>query len=303
MNLYRRGLLTDDMKDEPLFAEHLDKTIIANDIGRYFVRKVENIRNEIDATPISQSDRDLVPPDKPVVDTNVILRSFRNLSEQDIYDLIQKSAKKSCVLDPLPTTLVCDSLDVLLPVITKLVNTSVFTAQFPTEWKQAIVNPLLKKGAKYMTHQNLRPISNLPFVSKITERAVFDQVYSQMTDNELFPVLQSAYRKGHSTETALVIAVNDILSNMNKQHASILVLLDLSAALDAVDHAILLRGLETSFGFTDAALAWFSSYLSGRSQCVSINGQTSDCYPLPFGVPQGSCLGPLLFIAYASKLA
>ena len=95
INLYRRGLLTDDMKDEPLFAEHLDKTIIANDIGRYFVRKVENIRNEIDATPISQSDRhDLVPPAKPVVDTNVILRSFRNLSEQDIYDLIQKSAKK-----------------------------------------------------------------------------------------------------------------------------------------------------------------------------------------------------------------
>ena len=85
INLYRRGLLTDDMKDEPLFAEHLDKTIIANDIGRYFVRKVENIRNEIDATPISQSDRhNLVPPAKPVVDTNVILRSFQNLSEQDI---------------------------------------------------------------------------------------------------------------------------------------------------------------------------------------------------------------------------
>ena len=147
MNLYRRGLLTDDMKDEPLFPEHLDKTIITNDIGRYFVRKVENIRNEIDATPISQSDCDLVPPDKPVVDTNVILRSFRNLSEQDIYDLIQKSAKKSCVLDPLPTTLVCDSLDVLLPVITKLVNTSLSTAHFPTEWKQAIVSPLLKKGA------------------------------------------------------------------------------------------------------------------------------------------------------------
>ena len=78
------------IKDESLFAEHLDKTIIANDIGRYFVRKVENIRNEIDATPISQSDRDLVPPDKPVVDSNVILRSFRNLSEQGIYHLIQK---------------------------------------------------------------------------------------------------------------------------------------------------------------------------------------------------------------------
>ena len=126
------------------------------------------------------------------MDANVIRRSFRNLSEQDIYDLIQKSAKKSCVLDPLPTTLVCDSLDVLLPVITKLVNTSRTTTHFPTEWKQAIVSPLLKKGVQDVTHKNLRPIRNLQFVSKITERAVFDQVYSHMTDNEVFPVLQSA---------------------------------------------------------------------------------------------------------------
>ena len=90
--------------------------------------------------------------------------------------------------------------------------------------------------------------------------------------------------------------------NNNKQHVSILVLLDLSAAFDTVDHAILLIRLETSFGITDATLAWFSSYLSGRSQRVSVNGERSDCCPLPFGVPQGSCLRPLLFSAYASKL-
>ena len=290
------------MKKDELFAEHLDKTVVANDIGRYFVRKVESIRSEIEAKPISQSERDLVPPDKPVVNKNAKLRSFRKLSEQEIYDLIQKSAKKSCALDPLPTTLVCDSLEVLLPVITKLVNASLTTAHFPTEWKEAIVNPLLKKSAKEVTNKNLRPVCNLQFVSKITERAVFDQVYSHITDNELFPMLQSAYRKGHSTETALLRVVNDILSSMNKQHVSILVLLDLSAAFDTVDHAILLRRLETSFGITDAALAWFSSYLSGRSQRVSVDGERSDSYPLPYGVPQGSCLGPLLFSTYASKL-
>ena len=141
-----------------------------------------------------------------------------------------------------------------------------------------IENPQLKIGAKDVAHKNLRPISNLQFVSKITERAVFDQVYSHMTDNELFPVLQSAYRKGHSTETALLKVVNDILSNMNKQPVSILVLPDLSAAFDTVDYAILLRRLEASFGITDAALAWFSSYLSERSQRVSVNGERSDCH-------------------------
>ena len=114
------------------------------------------------------------------------------------------------------STLVCDSLDVLLPVITKLVNTTLNTAHFPTEWKQVIVNPLLKNGAKDVTHKNLRSISNLQFVPKITERAIFDQVYSHMTDNELFPVLQSVYLKEHSTETALLRVLNDILFIMNK---------------------------------------------------------------------------------------
>ena len=92
-----------------------------------------------------------------------------------------------------------------------------------------------------------------------------------MTDKELFPVLQSAYREGHSTETALLRVVNDVLSNINKQHVPILMLLDLSAASDAVGHAILLRRLEISFGITDAALALLSSYLSERSQRVSVN--------------------------------
>ena len=84
--------------------------------------------------------------------------------------------------------LVSDSLDVLLPVITKMVNAPLSIAHFPSEWKEAIVNPLLKKGAKDFAYKNLRPLSNLLFVSKITERAVFDQLYTRVTDKELFPV-------------------------------------------------------------------------------------------------------------------
>ena len=187
-------------------------------------------------------------------------------------ELIKASAKKSCVLDPFPTNVVCDSLDVLLLVITNMVNTSLSTGYFPDNWKEAIVNPLFKKGTIDFAYKNLRPVSNLQFVSKITERAAFDQVFAHVMNNELFPELQSAYRKSHSTETALVKIVNDILLDMNRQHVSLLVLLDLSAAFDTVDHTILLRRLETSFGVIEYALKWIASYLSARSQRVMVNG-------------------------------
>ena len=120
-------------------------------------------------------------------------------------------------------------------------------------------------------------------------------------NDELFPEFQSAYSKSHSTETVLVKIVNDILLDMSRQHVSLLVLLDLSASFDTVDHTILLRRLETSFGVTGDALKWIAPYLSARYQRVTINGVLSDRFDLSFGVPQGSCLGPLLFSVYASK--
>ena len=181
--------------------------------------------------------------------------------------------------------MVCDSLDALLPVITNMVNASLSTSHFPDNWKEAIKNPLFKKGAIDFAYKNLRPVNNLQFVSKITERAVFDQLYAHIMKNELFPELQSTYRKPNSTETTLVKVVNDILLDMNRQHASLLVLLDLRAAFDTVGHTIFLRRLETSFGVTRDALKWIASYLSARSQRVMINGVLSDKFDLSFGVP------------------
>ena len=113
---------------------------------------------------------------------------------------------------------------------------------------------------------------------------------------------QSAYKKHHSTETALLKVKNDLLMNMDYQHMTLLVLLDLSAAFDTVSHDTLLDRLNTRFGVSGIALQWLQSYLADRSQRVSINGVLSDRFELRHRVPQGSCLGPLLFSLYTSKL-
>ena len=216
------------------FPVYLVKTMLANSLCAH--------REDTDSICLSSADRYLVPPDGEASDiTDEVLCSFGNLSERNVCELIKASAKNSWVLDPFPTNVVCDSLDVLLPVITNKVNASLSTGYLPDNWKETIINPLFKKGAIDFAFKNLRPVSNLQFVSKITERAVFDQVYAHVMNNELFPELQSAYSKSHSTETALVKIVNDILLDMNRQHVSLLVLLDLSAAFDTVDHTILLR--------------------------------------------------------------
>ena len=149
---------------------------------------------------------------------------------------------------------------------------------------------------------NLRPVSNLAYISKLIERAVFNQIYDHLVHSGLYSLLRSAYRQYHSTETALLKVANDILMNMNSQRVTLLVLLDLSAAFDTVDHEILLSRLSSSFGIRGMALEWFSLYLSGRSQRIVFDGVTSDSCDVRFGVPQESCLGPLLFVMYTSKL-
>ena len=159
----------------------------------------------------------------------------------------------------------------------------------------------IKKPGLDAVNKNLRPVRNLAFVSKFTEKAAFDGTYSHMSANGLYPIAQSAYRANHSTEMALLKVKNDILLNMNKQHVTLLVLLDLSAAFDTVDHVILLRALG-SLGIVGTVIEWYRSYLSGRGHHISARGCTSERFRLDCGVPQGSCLGPLLFSIYTSSL-
>ena len=149
----------------------------------------------------------------------------------------------------MPTPLVVNCIDSLLPVITKIINLSLSTGYFSDEWKCAIVNPLLKKPGLDLIFKNYRPVSN-QYVSKLTERAVYEQVHLHMETNNIYPLLQSAYRKQHSTETALLKVMNDILLKMNSQHVTLLVMLDLRAAFDTVNHKILLEWLQHDIGIS-----------------------------------------------------
>ena len=212
------------------------------------------------------------------------------------------SKTTSCGLDPIPTSLLKEHISILLPIITKMINLSLETGEFPTEWKLAFVKPLLKKPGLATTLKNYRPISNLCFISKISERAVISQQKEYMEQNCLLPILSSAYRQGHSTESALFKVQADILHNIEQQRVTLLVLINLSAAFNTVDHPILFQCLEKQFGFHDSVLSWYKSYLSNRKQCIILNGMQSNTFHLPFGVPQGSCLGPVLFTQYASSL-
>ena len=150
--------------------------------------------------------------------------------------------------------------------------------------------------------KNYRPVSNLSFVSKLIEKIVLSQLSKHLSANKLFSMYQSAYRPGHSTETALLKVFNDLLMSMDEGKISLLTLLDLSAAFDTIDHEILISRLEHVYGISGYARAWFESYLNDRFQMVKIQNSLSSPIPLVYGVPQGSVLGPVLFVLYMSPL-
>ena len=219
-----------------------------------------------------------------------------------VHELIKSCTKMTRSLDPIPTKLFTECLDVLLPPITKLINLMLESRYFSLIWKCALVKPLLRKEGLDPIFKNYRPVSNLACASKLVETAVAKQLQHHLFSSDLFPVLRPAYCQ--STKTALLKVTNVILLNMNNQSVTLLLplLLDLSAAFGAVDHKTLMHRLQFTFGINGKVLSWFSSYLSGRSQQMAINYTLSAEIKLQCGVPEGSCLGPLLFSLYCGKL-
>uniref|UniRef100_A0A8C5AU51 Reverse transcriptase domain-containing protein n=1 Tax=Gadus morhua TaxID=8049 RepID=A0A8C5AU51_GADMO len=205
-------------------------------------------------------------------------------------------------LDPMPSELVKACFTSLAPLITDTINSSLTSGTVPPPLKLAAITPLLKKpGLDSDDPNNFRPISNLTFISKLLERAITTQLKTYLLSNNLYETFQSGFRTHHSTETALIKVTNDLLLSSDSGSITILLLLDLSAAFDTVNHSILLSRLKP-LGITDSALSWFNSYLSERFHYIAINNHKSHTTPVSHGVPQGSVLGPILFILYMLPL-
>ncbi len=163
-------------------------------------------------------------------------------------------------------------------------------------------NPTAKKPTLNTSlTDSYRPVSLLPFIAKTLERVVFNQLSSFLSEHNLLDANQSGFRRGHSTETALLSVTEALWIAKSDSKSSVLILLDLSAAFDTVNHQILLTTL-SSLGITGIPLHWFESYLNGSSFKVAWGGEVSTEHQLVTGVPQGSVLGPLLFSTYNTLL-
>ena len=188
----------------------------------------------------------------------------------------------------------------IAPSITKLINLSFSLNVFPSCWKTVKVTPIFK-SADPIDVINYRPISVLPILSEIAERHVHNALYSFLCENDLIYITQSGFRSKHSTETALIKIIDDLLFNLDNDRVSGMVLVDYRKAFDMIDHTLLLEKLEV-YGLSRDSLQWFTSYLKDRRQLVKLGDKQSSVAIVRHGIPQGSILGPLLFIVFINDL-
>ena len=277
---------------------------LAEDFGDFFLTKINKLQERIDVKMgemrLQEVDLDMHTDDDKAT---VKMEQFNQLNEEEVSKLVRGLPNKSCDLDPIPTSLLKQLLPTLLPVLTKLVNSSLHNGIFPSDLKQAIVRPTVKNASGDVDSlSNYRPVSNLSVLSKVLEKAVSIQLAEHLVRNNLQGDCQSGFRQGHSCETHMVRVVDDVLSEMDKGNVVAVIQIDLSAAFDTIDHGKLLRRLEERYGLGSTVLAWFSSYLSNRSYKVKIEDSLSPEFLLKYGVPQGSLLGPVLFTLYVEPL-
>ncbi|KAF7254198.1 hypothetical protein EYD10_01049 [Varanus komodoensis] len=276
-----------------------DRTHLRAHYRAYAVaEKITQIRLEIDSA--IGSDSTGKTPSTPL--SPQLMDEFQLLKPDDVDKVLGQVRPTTCLQDPCPSWLLKKAKDRIVTWILEVANASLRDGRVPAPLKEAVVRPVLKKASlDPEVATNYRPVANIPFLGKVLERVVVGQLQTLLDETDYLDPFQSGFRPGYGTESALVALYDDLCREKDRGSASLLVLLDLSAAFDTIDHGILLDRL-AGLGVGGTAWQWFRSYLNGQFQKVVLGDYGSAPWQLCHGVPQGSILSPLLFNIYMKPL-
>jgi hypothetical protein len=268
-----------------------------DEFNSFFLSSVEEI---ISSVPDTDTDP-VVVTRRRTSELQCSLSGWKRVSVEHIIKVINNfkgSVSRDCY--GWSTLILKEVADIIAPVLTRVVNGCLETGRFPDQLKRARTVPIYKKGDRTSV-ESFRPISILPVLSKVLETVMREQVYSYFENNNLLSGSQHGFRTGRSTASAVEILSREVRSAFEDGESVALTLCDLSRAFDCVAHDVLLKKLEC-YGVSGSVLELFRDYLRNRTQSVSLAGADSREMPVPHGVPQGSVLGPFLFLVLINDL-